>query len=432
MKPRFANRNELRARLILLGLAIDFIVCAWWARPLLPFLLGGAVLWLLAENRQGAFAKTARDLLPPLFVGLTLVCAGLIGLNEFDSHADQATVNSVELRMSHWRLAVNGWTDLSLERLLILATLLLALAVRFTQLKPVIRFKQAQAVVGSFQTVLLVLASISIYAQVPLQRNLDHTDARIASHYRAALKRELDAKAVAVAAQTIEHRVQKMKPRERRQLGLLFRSVDRAARADRVSVHSIDAYMFESAPSESAGAAVAKLQSLIDPPPTSGRQLDAEANAVPSQAAMATRSEQKTAQIVDLASITVSSLLSLSLPIQSEWVHTIIDDWIGNLADRLEPRVAKLFTSVVRFAQRHGKLLDSAEPSTKAIAEVEPKTLDQLKTLSWPRGSIKTIASLPLALFAARGVRNAGDAGLSSEMQRLLDESTRGVEVAGR
>jgi hypothetical protein len=351
---------ELLAKLILYGFAFDLIVCLFWARPLAPFLLGAALLWWSASCYQNFVATTARDFSIPLALGLTLICLALLGLNSFNAVADPQQVHTGEVWLARGRLRFEEWTHLSLTRVLILGTALLALAAIVPNLRPVTHFKRAKAIVAFGKILILVLTSFTIYAQSPLQKEVGQIHAEIVHRYRASLKKEWNADARTVAAHTLSRHLDSMTAPEWFHLAKQLRSVDRAARASLLpgDARSVDRQIFaEARPSEFSvapqpprpldGQAQVETMNLIGQSPTTNHDLDRQEQAAVFREASAKRSQYRGAESEKAATLFVDTLVEFFAPTPhaSNIATGFADAFIGGARERVVSLIVRRFIS---------------------------------------------------------------------------------------
>jgi hypothetical protein len=393
---RFVGRNRV-AGLLIIAFGVDVFACLKWAPSLLPFLLGGALVWMLTARRDGFLSKAAADLSAIMVLGLTAVSLGLIALNLSPGYADPERVHGAEQWLSDARLTIKDAFSWPLEVWLAVGTALVALAVVATKLNAVEKLKRAHAGVGFVQTLLLMLTSFVIYAQPPLQRELDRTHHRIATEYRAALDREWNADATRAAALTVTHNLQA--PTVQRQLMRTVSMIAAQVNANHDEVVAIELDAFNHAPAPLVEEVTTlEEQKVIDPVPRSPRQLDRQLKAVEERQSIADKSGSAAAQAMrvlalvapQIASIPVPSGLVDILPGQSlvEFVQTALEGATENLAEAFSSRIVGAFRSK-ETAQPDRKLdtvkLTDAELPTEppqafmvTYASISPAVIDPI------------------------------------------------------
>lgn len=417
LEQRLPPHGRALATVVFWLFVFDLLVCLAWARTLTPFLLGAAVAWWLATGREGALARTARELAAPVAIGLTIVSAALAALNVFGAAVPPAHVHSVEDGLARVRLSISAWTHLSLWWILVLGTGLLLLAVLATELDAVGRVKQAKRALGFTQTLLLVLCSFVVYAQAPLQKQVDRAHARAANEWRAALEREWRADADTIAARSVRQAAQTLPPAGRHRLLALVSAIDPDphARPDVV----VEAYELELL-GERSGAPLQpepglsrfrppEEQRLVDPTPTSRAGLDAQQRAARAREAGATRSERRAGQATAAALTTVEAIVGLTLPIRRETLQTVVESLVGNLGESLAARSA---------AGRAASL--AADPAATSAARrfLAPPA-------SWTRRALGAAAAARARAASLRGPRSKDDRALVDEVDRLSRDRAR-------
>jgi hypothetical protein len=190
----------LCAWIVLVLFYFELLGFASWGGELAWLLMVGAAVWWVSAGRRGVLAATARDLAVLVLTGLTIVFVALCGLNEYFTSVRPSTVKSVEESLARFRLVFTGRLSISPALLLIAGTVALALAVTWANLDAAKHYKRAQRALGSSQTLLLVLCSLVIYAQSPLQRNVRVVHNQLTNAYRAALEQQWKAQSESAAA----------------------------------------------------------------------------------------------------------------------------------------------------------------------------------------------------------------------------------------
>lgn len=368
------------------GWAFDCGVSAAWAHPLLPFAIGGLAVWWVAgprvsESRTGILAGAAREVLLPLVTGLSIVCIVLACLRVAGPAVDPSTVGSVELALARVRLSFERVFGLSLERLLIVGTALLIGLVLFARLAIVSQFRRFQAAVGSAQLVLLALTSFVIYAQGGLQTELDHAHQRIVADYRAALDEQWSADSVTAAARAVKRSVQSMTMAQQHQLAAALHDANDAAGGDTLTEMAIDADVFAPAFAPRAPPVVpVEPAAPVDPPPRSGRELDAELRAVAQREAAASAAQTRSGQAVMLTETGLVSLLSILTPLPHPWLKAALDALIASGGDAIADRVIERSSEDAQSSLSNAELASVQPPapfldSTLAAGPAEIRSL---------------------------------------------------------
>lgn len=373
-------------------LILNSVICIAWGHPLIVYLWGGAALWWWSGARPGALAKTVRGITARLLIGLSLVCVALLALNVF-LEVDTSAVHDVQLDLAHLRLAIADWTGLSLGRLVLLSTVLLAAVVLAARLKPVTRFEHVDNSIGSFQAVLFVVTSFAIYAQPALALQADQIHHRIRTEYRAGLQRQWSAEAAMIAAQSIQRTVQAMSAPDRDAIGTLFQRIDSA------SVNTVDSpgsvagiensvlaippgppvtlpagdglqgtdtsllTAMPASPLTQAPATPQRLPAAVADEAESNHQLTAQLDALDAERQAADHAQEFRQQAVSLARKTITRLISLAIPVDSEPLHMAIDDWIDNLTETLQVSLDS------------GESLDSVKSEAQTLADAQGREL---------------------------------------------------------
>jgi hypothetical protein len=417
------------AWLIVLGALLDVGVCMIWARPLLPFLIGGAALMRYAGPRSGAVTATARDFTRPLLTALTIVCLALVGLNSFYGVVNSATVQSAQDDLAQLRFDFDNIFALPLWLVLVVAGLLLVLAVVRTRLNAVEHFELVWALVGFIQILLFFLCTFGI-SQVPLQQQVDRVHGRAAGAYHAALKQELSSDAYIAAAKSLKASVKSLTPSQRARLATSLSNLDHALQHPSASGSEIEAALETDAravpdvvtPLDVPVALSPQESRLIDPAPASSRQLTEQDAATRARQAGGTRAQQAARQAAQVAVFVLSRFMEQFIPIP---IHTALAEMIGadlldQAAAKVEPQIQRAFMTAEEDGAR-----ESADPATVHVpgaklptaeqpADIQSRFLEALKTttsaLEQPPGS---------------GPPSGGPAREPSEIKDVLDEAVR-------
>jgi hypothetical protein len=396
--PRKYSRHPTRlfARLRLGLFLFDLLVGLVWAPLLIPFLFATAALWRTSTGSRTYIARTARDLALPLASGLTLICGALFALNSIDALANPQQVARDELWLAHTRLTLEQATRLSLLRALLLGTALIVLIAAIPEFKPLRRFKRGQAGLRFTKSLLLVLTTFSVYAQPPLQDQLERAYARSEHTYRVALNRELTADAQSAAAQALRTSVPAMK--DRRRAAALVGSIagkaveehDPVLRAENARAIEQRVYAAAQTSARSGRTRSGKTPSLGSTPITNAK-FDQERHIAFRRTTLAHAAQQRAKRSVDRASAQivisleqgnasarqiqlrevlaeVPSLLlgrvvsSLPIPVAAADDRMVVDDLIDNFAaDHVRPRIENLLRKAPTLARSSRPLLPNAE-----------------------------------------------------------------------
>ena len=342
------------AWLIVAGALLDLGVCAIWARPLLPFLIGGAALMWTAGPRSGAIAATARDFAGPLLCALTIVCLALVALNSFYGLVNSSTVQSAQNDLGDLRLHFDTVSALPLWLVPAVAGLLLLLAVVRTRLNAVEHFELVLAVIGFIQFVLFFLCTFGI-SQVPLQQQLDHVHGRTARAYHAALKREISSDAYIAAAKSVTASVQSLTPSQRAELAKSLSELDHALRHPSESGSVIAAILEADAPTvpdiisslEAPVRLSPRESGLIDPAPAGSGQLEEQLAATRARQASEARAQQAAVQAARVAVFVLSRVMEqfIPIPIHSALAQMIGADLLDQAAGAVEPQIENAFVA---------------------------------------------------------------------------------------
>jgi hypothetical protein len=389
-EPASGSPPDLTAGDILFGLAVpiflfDLVVCLVWGRVLVPFVLV-AFLLLFGLGGRSLFAKVCFDVAVPVAIGLTIVSLALLGLNRFNDWADPADVESVQRDLAQARLTIDEWTALSLWRLVILATVLVALVALIGNLRPVERVKQALAGLSLVQAVLIVLTSVAVYAQVPMQKALDKTHGEIASEYRASLENEAEhdaaragaeaqAEAETASAQTVRALILSPTAAEQRELRALLASIDKRAVEVLAEQKKVGTPVNLRVPMPNIGNATAAIvralfgvtssvgtveaerspvkdlpsrraeRALVLRAPETREELERQERALEEQRRREQGSEAEARQaqdrpnpeLAEVRRLTIAKLASLAVPGNSDVAELIVDALIDRLAERFRP-----------------------------------------------------------------------------------------------
>jgi hypothetical protein len=415
------------AWLIVVGALLDGGVSVIWARPLLPFLIGGAALMRYAGPRSGAVAATTRDFTRPLLTALTIVCLALVGLNSFYGLFNPATVQSAQNGLAQLRLHVDTIFALPLWLVLVVAGLLLVLAVVRTRLNAVEHFELAWAFVGFIQILLFFLCTFGI-SQVPLQQQVDRVHARATEAYHAALKRELSSDAYIAAARSLKTSVQSLTPSQRSRLATSLSNLDHAVQHPSASGSEVEAALETDArpvsdivtPLDAPVELSPQESRVIDPAPASSPQLTEQYAATRARQASGARAQQAARQAAQVAVFVLSRLMEQFIPIP---IHTALAEMIGaDLLDQAAAAAEPQIQGAFMAAEQNGAR-ESADPATVHVPEAK------LPTAGQPAGirsrlleSLKTMTS---ALKQPPRPPSGDPAREPSDIKDLLDEAVR-------
>jgi hypothetical protein len=371
----------------------DLVVCLVWARPLLPFLLVAVVAWWAAGAREGALARTARDVGRPVAIGITLVAASLLALNGAGGAIAPGRVHAAEDALARLRLILEVWTHLSLWRVLIVGSVVIALAAAVNRLDVVGRFEQARGALGFVQMLLRVLTSFVVYAQAPLQNVVGEAHARAADQYRAALEEEWRADARTVAARSLHQALPTLTGPERARLRTAVAAIDADRQVAAVAAAEVAAEMqsrgrlpllsFWRPEPSLDGYRPLEQARIVDPMPRTPDGLEAQQRAARTRTSRAAAAESRQARATAAAIDTLVALAGLQLPVRQKELRILLEDLIDNAAKPLERRVARRFLARERTVDRHTKTTAAvALPS----ADLEPDAAvaaQAARTMGW-------------------------------------------------
>jgi hypothetical protein len=420
-QARTAGVRPRAALLPLAGWVLLFALaaCWFWARPLLPFLVGALVLRAAAGARDNALARTARAVAGPVLLGITAVLAALVVLNlHVFGAVSPRHVHSAEHALAWLRLELAVRTHLSLWPVLILGSVLIVLAVAWRELPVARRVEQAKGGLGFVQLLLLALTSFVIYAQSPLQREVGVVHARAATQYRAALEREWSADAETVAARAFHRAVPTLTAAERARLRAVIPTAPRDPTAAATGLEEI-ATRITTRGAADWPAATPSVDDLrpreqarsVDPFPRTPGALEQQLHTVRTREAGADAARSRAASATALAVDTLVALVGLANPLQQEELRVLLDDLIDNVAAGLERRIAGRFLA----ADRRG-------------AELRPETLAaDTGTAAAEASSIAWLGRQPPARLRPPSdpVQVAVDRGFTPRTDPLLGERIR-------
>jgi hypothetical protein len=384
---------------------VDMAAFLAWGLPVVPVVLVAFVLLWVSAGRRHLLAGVAHDLSLPLVVGLTIISVSLLVLNTYEAGADPERVRSAELALARLRLGIADVTHLSVTRILVVGSLLLVAAVVAARVVPVTRAKQAHALVGFLQLVLLVLTTFVVYAQAPLQTEVRDSHAKLEAHYRVALNKQWDAQvelaAEKAAAASVRDTVQSLDPPRRAEFRRLLREIEtQAASLPKPSAGAVSSLaqvdgVWEVA-GEVAGLAVPELGgdtadlreralsargAVVEGTPTSRGQLATQKQAVELAELRAVRVDgRRSAQLGHLTTTTARELAKLFLP-QLGTAETLLEALIDRVADRIEPSVeTALLTANTRSVDASGLTVPELADRVRATA---PKVaFDSVRTMT--------------------------------------------------
>jgi hypothetical protein len=388
-----SRHPRLCAWIVLALFLVELCAFASWGAQLLPFLLVAAAVWWVAVWKRGVLAATARHLSVLLLTGLTILCLALCGLNQWFTSVKPATVQRAEETLARFRLEFTDLTSLSMVQVLIVGTVLLALAVIYTNLDAAKRYDRVQSSLGSFQTLLLVLCSFVIYAQSPLQQEVHVTHDHLTDAYRAALERQWKADAQIAEAAPTRRSLQATKPSQQQQLGVVLRRIYSAGHERPHAVSVIESKVFEtSAQQTAASRSAAQLDAIasteanihIGQVPVTPRELDDQIEvtaAAEDSASQAARAAHQSAAVVISTIVRIIELATPHFP--SEAAQTIAENLFENWAGLAEPKVAEAFATLHDASAHDSKgpalTLDRAD-----ISGSDPTTFFHRGTLASP------------------------------------------------
>jgi len=167
-------------------------------------------------------------------------------------------------------------------------------------------------------------------------------------------------------------------------------------------------------------------ENLVDPPPTTVDALDRQRTAANGRRAAATLAAGLATQALDLSVMTIAKLVGLALPIplnalprlpiRDETTRMVVEDLVDNLAERLEPKVERLFISRERDAVRRGKPVDEVRLSVASLASIEPApqvTRELLVRRAWTTPAqvdarVTSTKLVPATVFAELALEKRG------------------------
>ncbi len=384
---------RLCAWIVLVLFWVELCAFASWGVELLPFLLVGGAVWWVSVRKRGVLAVTARHLSALLLMGLTILCVALCGLNQWLASVKPATVQGAEETLARFRLTFTDLTSLSLVPVLIVGTVLVALAVIYTNLNAAKRYDRVQSSLGSFQTLLLVLCSFVIYAQSPLQQEVHVAHDHVINAYRAALERQWKADAEKKEATPTRRSLEAMKPSQQQQLGSVLRSIYFAGHENPHSVSVIESKVFEtSAQQTAADVSAAKLDAIasaegnidIGRVPVTPRELDDQIEVATAAEDAASHEVRAAHQAASVVISTIVRIIELATPhFPSEAAQTIAESLFENWAGLAEPKVAEAFVTH-HGASAHDSKAPTLTLDRTDIPASDPTTFFHQGTLASP------------------------------------------------
>jgi hypothetical protein len=399
-------------------LAADLVVCALWARQLLPFLLGAALAWAAAGRRENALARTARDLARPIGIGITVVAGALVVLNLSGRAISPARVHGAEDALARFRVRLEDWTHLSLWRVLILGTVLIVLAVAFTKLDVAGRVERAKGALGFVQVLLLVLTSFVIYAQAPLQNQVHDARARAVARWRAALEREWSADARTIAARSVRQSLPSLTAAERSQLRAAVTAIDAQRPTAATAAAALADDMQGRGRAAPFGPSLDSYRPALAATAVESAPLAVQQRAARAREARASSAESRASQATRIAVDALVALVGLGLPVRQEELRVLLEDVIDNVGSTLEPAVA-------RFAGRKG----TTAPSAGGLGPDAAAAADAAASIAWlgrqhAARLVPVVATVPFD----RGFERKANPELSStldEQEREIDDAVR-------
>jgi hypothetical protein len=202
---------------------VGYTVFVTW--PVCAFLAAAAIGWRIARKRSGPFAKAASDVLPPIALGLLVLCIALIVLDVSRDRYSASWPERVEDGLVRWALRLREHLELSLPMLIGIMIVLLVINHYWPRLRVVTRFLTLQQIGSKLTLALIAITSFTLAAHGTVETWAHKKQDTLQERYRASLRQIKKDQAQIRTATALEAALPRMSPLQIQAYRSLYKEV---------------------------------------------------------------------------------------------------------------------------------------------------------------------------------------------------------------